>query len=509
MVRTSGSRDIRRAFYTRSEHILRYMLAKLRVEDGLSVFDPCAGGGDLIDAVLSTGRNVRVTAYELDKEEATELETKYSTMNNVCVRCRDTLLEPTQGLFGIQRYDRIVANPPYGAWQSPERRALLKKLYPGMYVRETYGLFLFKCLESLYDGGRLVFITPDTYLNLNFHKKLRERILTTAAVEEIVMFPTKFFPGQSFGYSNLSIITLHKPAEGKVAATHNIKVIKGLHKPADLSLLASHAHNRHPTNIDISLVSQRDVYENVGHAFFLDATGKLADYIGKNSLTVGDVADVVTGFYSGDDAKYLKRASTEVRGRKRYEVVDHGRVTTRKLPPLDGIEGSKCFIPIVKGGNIPYVKPNHWFLDWSKEAVLDYRVRNKKARFQNSRYYFREGLAVPMVTSSKISGALLENRLFDQSTVGIFPKDKSLTHFLLGFFNSRICDDLIRTINPSANNSANYLKQIPFKLPTIEQKSLVEMLVRDMIDDIRRGGEFSSSKQEKVDQAFADIYHCA
>ena len=38
-------------------------------------------------------------------------------------------------------YDRIIANPLYGGWIDYDRRKQLKRLYPVLYVKETYSLF--------------------------------------------------------------------------------------------------------------------------------------------------------------------------------------------------------------------------------------------------------------------------------------------------------------------------------------------------------------------------------
>ena len=120
----------------------------------------------------------------------------------------------------------------------------------------------------------------------------------------------------------------------------------------------------------------------------------------------------------------------------------------------------------MRGGAEPYVKPTKWFVDWSVAAISEYaRKGSNPARFQNSSFYFREGIGVPMVASGRITGALLENRIFDQGIVGIFPYDESLNLFLLGFFNSTIATDLVRQINPTANNSANYIKRLPVIIP--------------------------------------------
>src|SRR5205085_705559 len=101
----------------------------------------------------------------------------------------------------------------------------------------------------------------------------------------------------------------------------------------------------------------------------------------------------------------------------------------------EGVKGSRCFIPIVKGGGTKFFKPDIWYMDWSVEAVSEYKI-NKKARFQNSQYYFKYGIGVPMISSSKITAALIENRLFDQSIVGIFPRDPKWIFYLLALFNS-------------------------------------------------------------------------
>lgn len=86
-----------------------------------------------------------------------------------------------------------------------------------------------------------------------------------------------------------------------------------------------------------------------------------------------------------------------------------------------------------------------------------------------------------MIRSSKLTGALIEGRLFDQSIVGVFPKEEKWIFYLLGFFNSSVCTELINAINPSTNNSANYIKKIPFIVPCDKTKNKVDALVQNII----------------------------
>jgi hypothetical protein len=226
---------------------------------------------------------------------------------------------------------------------------------------------------------------------------------------------------------------------------------------------------------------------------------------------IGDVADVVTGFYSGNDSMHLRALPGEHhRSASKYAPVNEKLIATE--PPsqfelYNGIKGSKHWVPIVKGGSISYVKPTTWFMDWSRTAVHSYRVTNRaKARFQNSSYYFRQGIAVPMVSSRRVTAALLDHRLFDQSIVGIFPKSQEHLLYLLAFFNSAVCTRLLREINPTTNNSANYIKRLPFLEPPSRILREVTRLVEEGIETLKAGGTFPTNRQAALNSVFDDIY---
>ena len=144
-------------------------------------------------------------------------------------------------------------------------------------------------------------------------------------------------------------------------------------------------------------------------------------------------------------------------------------------------------------------------MDWSTKAIQEYKL-SKKCRFQNSDYYFKNGIGIPMIRSSKLTGSLIEGRLFDQSIVGVFPKDDKWILYLLGFFNSAVCTELINAINPSTNNSANYIKKIPFIVPSDEAKSHVEELVGEIVSRLKGGDEQIERQKTELDELFANLY---
>jgi 23S rRNA G2445 N2-methylase RlmL len=80
---------------------------------------------------------VYISAFDLNRESVTNLQNKY---HDTC----DIKIEQTDFAFidSSPIYDRVIANPPYGAYQTPEKRLQLKSAYPEIYAKETYGIFL-------------------------------------------------------------------------------------------------------------------------------------------------------------------------------------------------------------------------------------------------------------------------------------------------------------------------------------------------------------------------------
>jgi len=483
-------------YYTKSNEIVSYMLNKLAIRENSVILEPCAGDGVFVDALLQKESNIKIEAFELNINEANNLKKKYYTKPNVSIVNEDTLLyNDFISNKGKNRYDFIIANPPYGAWQDYDKRNILKEIYPNLYIKETYTTFLYLCISLLKEGGRLVFITPDTYLNLHMHTFLRKYILQNTSIEEISIFNSSFFPGVNFGYSKLAIITLVKNRNIINNLNNKIKIISGFKEPADL--LST-------TNARITYIEQNDIIQNENHAFIYSDDEYLNDLLRFPSIRIGDIADCVTGIYTGDDRRFIKVKDHSVKNSKNYEIISDNELCINTVPDLNGYD-KVLYVPIIKGGNTRYLKNDFWYINWSKESVQFYKT-NRKSRFQNSQFYFKQGLAVPMVSSNSITASLINNRIIDQSIVGVFPRNEEYILFLLAFFNTSICTKLLRSINPSANNSANYIKKIPIIIPDYNTIVHINTLIEIIFSLKKVDGDYTSIEKE-LDNIFNVIFY--
>lgn len=488
------------SYYTKSDPILTYMTNMLDLNLQDSIFEPCGGDGVFIDKILSINPNANINIYELNPEAVSTLVKKYNFNEHICIKHTDTLLDDNIINQKVM-FDKIIGNPPYGARNSEDKKELLNRFYPNLYVKESYTLFLYSCIKCLKEDGILSFIIPDTFLSLHRHLSIRQFILQNTEIKEISLFPSSFFPGINFGYANLCIITLRKSSNKASNMANKFIIRSGFSAVEELNDF-SKGH--------IKEYIQSNIYKNMSSAFYFNSSERIDELVHDCKIfKIGDIANCVTGFYSGNDKKYLRALNKEIKNAKKYEIVSCKDIYDGKLTDNEkkvGIKGESHFVPIVKGGNRRYIKPNEWFMDWSENSIIEYRC-SKKCRFQNSMFYFKSnGIAIPMVRSSKLTAALISERLFDQSIVGVFPYDDKLTLYLLAFFNSSICSKLINAINPTTNNSANYIKKIPFICPSEEQIKEVNLLVNKIITKLQKDDNDIAYYEDKLNLIFERIY---
>ena len=455
------------SYYTESDDITSYMVSKVTVSDGDVILEPSAGEGIFIDELLKTNKSFRVDALDINEAAIKILKEKYKHNSSITVRETDTLLDEeldsydsgsaqlwikqADTLLDTQldcfgsiggHYDKVIGNPPYGAWQDYKKRDLLKNL--------------------------------------------RRLLLTKTKIDEILIFPSKFFPGVSFGYSNLSIITLER-CNTDSALENTVRIVRGFKNSSEFKYLIG-TEKELPQHLEIFHLNQKSIWENEDSRFIL-AEQKTSHMLKSSKITLGDIADVVTGFYTGDNLRFIKAADKSVKGSKKYEIASPSEIF--ECDSLAGISGvNKGFIPYIKSASKQrYIREkDEWFVRWDEETIKYYN-NNKKSRFQNSGFYFKTGIGIPMVKSSTIRAFLMENRVFDQSIVGIFPHDPSKLNYLLALMNSDSINTLIHTINPTANNSANYVKQIPY----LEPSETVLCTISSMVDKIKEAGKLENS----------------
>ena len=480
------------AFFTDADEIRLLMQELLGNVKNKKLLEPCAGEGAFLDGLQ--GKPSLVHAVDIDKNHIDFLKQRFG--NSVATINTDFIDTFVSGeLFEaspiLTDYDAVICNPPYGLRFTVDYRKTIKKRYPQLYARESYGLFLYFGINSLASGGRFVYIVPDTFFTSRNHMPLRQFLADQTSITDIIQFRSKRFETVNFGYGNLCIVAgfKTKPTKGSCVRWSDARESVG-------SLKAELANSS----------------EALSHSYFADnaSTGwvhpkiRRAIQLPDSALSLGDIAECRTGIYTGDNQKFCAYDSENPPSRANGHSVNWSKyVHTRRLTDAEkksGLEGDCHYVPFIRGGHRkPFERTSH-AIKWSSDAVSFYGS-DKKARLQNHDFYFRSGLAIPMVTSGRLTASLIDNSIFDQGVVGVFPHDKDFMPFLLLYLNSPIVTKYKAMINPGANNSANYIKRIP--MPVVGKDLLNRGAAIVEKSKVVGWKETESDRQKIVDESIA------
>ena len=173
--------------------------------------------------------------------------------------------------------------------------------------------------------------------------------------------------------------------------THQIRTVENL---ANANVLMELALGDEPKNrCLVTNVSQKEILSRPCAEFVKPSQNDGITLSSRANLTLGDIADVRTGFYSGNDRHWVRRANPDIPRSKSFADVEVDKIFDLTVPPLHGIDGPNCFIPILRGGAARFVKQTQWYVNWSKMLSLNIEHRGKiRLGFRILSTIFRRGL---------------------------------------------------------------------------------------------------------------------
>ncbi|HOJ64081.1 MAG TPA: N-6 DNA methylase [Spirochaetota bacterium] len=179
-----GEKSKKGSYYTPLNIINK--IRDLYVKKNFAVCDPCCGTGQFLLSFAEIIENPEnLYGFDIDK-----IAVKIARFNLI-LKYRDVDFEPNifYHNFLIDEYkgipfDLIATNPPWGAHFSYEELKILKEKFPDIKSGESFSYFLLASLNVLKEGGILSFVLPESILNVNIHRDIRN-IISKYRIEKI------------------------------------------------------------------------------------------------------------------------------------------------------------------------------------------------------------------------------------------------------------------------------------------------------------------------------------
>lgn len=271
------------------------MVALLTHPKSARVLEPSCGQGVFLRALAEQGFG-NVSAYEIDAT----LRPPFPF-----VRYESFVSSPME-----ERFDVIIGNPPYIRWKNLEPELKEELAGSALWQRHFNSLcdylylFILKSVEQLTEGGELVFICSDYWLNSTHARSLREVLQTCGAFSDIYRFKeTPLFEGVT---ASLMIFRYVKGATLR-SAPITLHTYRDTAAPTLKQLLLGECFSTRtiPQFSDASRWLLADAKESQTIARLESVCQTPSDDLFRSRhVTIGNVCDIGNGMVSGLDKAF-------------------------------------------------------------------------------------------------------------------------------------------------------------------------------------------------------------
>ena len=292
--------------------IADFMVSLISHARDCRVLEPSCGKGVFLDSLKKKNFN-NLSAYEIDKT----LSPAYDF-----VKFKSFISVPTS-----EKYDVVIGNPPYIRWKNiePELKSELERneLWNRYFNSLCDYLFIFilKSIEHLNNGGELIFICTEYWMNTTHSATLRDYMCRNGYLTEIYHFK-------------------EAPLFEKVTASFIIfRFIKGRNKRQTIKLYSYNKKKGLPTQEELSFRTCFDICEIPQfqeHSRWILATKEIQESLlrfermcSKPSSSlfdtemyrIGDFCDIGNGMVSGLDNAFQINVSGELNEKEKDHLI--------------------------------------------------------------------------------------------------------------------------------------------------------------------------------------------
>lgn len=381
-----------------------------------------------------------------------------------------------------QRYDAVVANPPYmgGKGMNGELKEFAKKQFPDS-KSDLFAMFIERGFSWLKDAAYNSMVTMQSWMFLSSYEDMRANILDKYTIETMVHMGNGVMK-IAFGTNATVFRNVHIPSyQGAFSYTENDDINdEGYPK-------------EFPVKNDRLKTAAADDFQKIPGA-------PIAYWLSESEVNLFDnkkisqIASTRLGMATADNERFLRFWHEVNFANIGFDFTD--RIQAKK-------SGLKWF-PYQKGGeyrkwygNLDYVV--NWFDDGREiQNFTDEKSGKVRSHNYNLDFIFKKGITWNALSSSKTSARVSESSLFDNAGSSLFVNNEDLYLPVLAFINSDIIISLIKAISPTLNYQPGDIS----KLPAFFDEKMIESLSLNTAELISLAKENWSQQENSYQFSF-------
>ncbi|MCW7552862.1 BREX-1 system adenine-specific DNA-methyltransferase PglX [Endozoicomonas gorgoniicola] len=373
-----------------------------------------------------------------------------------------------------QKYDAVIANPPYMNKLNPELKNFASRKFSNS-KSDLFAMFMEHGFSLIKKEGYNAQVNMQSWMFLSSFEKMREELLTQRTIITMAHFGARAFETISGEVVQTTAWVLGKQHFDQFT-------------PVFFRLIEGDAQEKRQ-----ALLERKYQFDHLKQDDFQNISGSpVAYWASKNFLKVFMTGDLLgeqsaprQGLATSDDERFLRH----------WFEVDNQRACTAEKEEKK--KNAKWF-PFVKGGSMRrWYGNNSLLINWESDGadVIHYASSlygSATRTIKNMAFYFKE-----MIAWSLISGGIPSFRyqpkgqIFGHKGPGIFSSDELDLQDALAFLNSKVAASLLSFTSPNLSFEVGNIKQIPvLKFPEKTKSIQLTEYTKDDWDSYETSWDF-------------------
>ncbi len=366
-----------------------------------------------------------------------------------------------------QKYAIVVTNPPYLNKYSTRLKQFLNSNYKD-YSGDLFSVFIYRNFSFCKDRGYCGFMTPNVWMFIKAHKKLREFIISNKSITTLVQ-PSK---GAFFKEATVDVCAFvaKNRSENTTGVYIRLEEFKGGMALQGEKLLYA------LKNPDCGYIYEKPIeafkkLPGMPFSFWLDEH-LLNAFTHFKSLS--EYAYTRNGMKTGNNDRFLRL----------WWEVDAENICFDADNYTDAITSEKKWFPYNKGGEYrKWYGNNDYVVNWKNSGYEIFKLAKQDERHVQDypdELKFVPTLSWSLITSGRPAFRYKEHNLSDIAGMTLFAdRDKILRY--LGLLNSSAAYEILSSISPTINFQSGDIAKIPVP-PQVNTNTEIVELVSECID---------------------------
>ncbi|MGK7400277.1 BREX-1 system adenine-specific DNA-methyltransferase PglX [Salmonella enterica] len=368
-----------------------------------------------------------------------------------------------------QRYDAVVANPPYmgNGGMNSDLKIFAKTYYPDS-KSDLFAIFMQHAFSLLKKHGFNAQINMQSWMFLSSYEALRIWLLDKKTIISMAHLGAR-----AFSQINGEIV------QTSAWVIQNIHIIN--HMPTFFRLVEGNEEEKSKQLISgdkkITGISQLDFKKIPGAPLAYWASKETLKLFVAN-LRLSEKLTTREGMATGNNEKFLRywfEISTAEIG---FNIVNNSQ----------SIDSRKRYFPYIKGGNFRRWTGNflyvvNWFNDGQElKSFADETTGRIRSHNYNGNYAFREGFSWSGISSGSFAVRHVSpGFMFDAKGPMGYVNNKKDLYPIEAFLNSTVANHLIKMLAPTLDFKLGHILNLPF-IEAKEDIITLEKLTKEAID---------------------------